>query len=208
MKSIRKFAICLLTAMLALLVLTACDGTASVEQITWGASRTKQYYEGHGVTGNNIFMKATISSAGLQGEYIFTRDDKCAYVYEKTGSTSLIWLTDEDGYVYAKSEGYDTWTTHEPNSIYGDYAQLIRVGYVFIVPNEQNVEAISTGKISLKGKEYTTETLHLNVNGSPAICIYYYGSNGLEFVDYNNGRFKMENLSGVPNAELLKAPKK
>lgn len=206
MKSIRKVAVCLLTAMLALLVLTACDGTASVTQTTWETSRTKQYYESHGVTGNAISIKATVSSAGVQGEYIFTRNDECAYVKSKAGTIIQIWLTDAEGYVYATSEGYSNWTRHEPNSIYGDYANLIRAGYSFIIPNEQNVESVKTEEVVFFGKKYTAENLRLNVNGTPFQNIYYYGENGLEMVESMNAIYKIVSLSGVPDPDLLKVP--
>lgn len=206
MKSIRKFAICLLTAMLALLVLTACDGTASTAQITWETSRTKQYYESHGVTGDNVFLQATISSSGLQGEYIFTRNDECAYIKCRVGAFSQFFFTDADGYVYTTSQGYETWKREDSYSTVGQ--KLVRAGYTLIVPNEQNVESIKTEEVVFFGKQYTAETLRLNVNGSAFQNIYYYGENGLEMVESTNMIYKIVSLKSVPDEKLLKVPEK
>lgn len=56
MKSLRRKAISILTGLMAILMLTACSGGTAA--VTWETSRTKQYYESHGVTGQDISLQA------------------------------------------------------------------------------------------------------------------------------------------------------
>lgn len=206
MKSLRRKAISILTGLMAFLMLTACSsGTAAV---TWETSRTKQYYESCGVTGQNISLQATVSASGQQGEYFFTRNEEFAYAEINIANQSIISLTDTKGNVYATVAGNDDWTKHTPGSSYGQLTNIIWAGYQFVIPTADNIEDVVSEKVNRNGIEYTAETIQMSVNGTPASYTYYYGKNGLEFVESSEARFKITKLSGVPATEYLKTPAK
>ena len=206
MKSLRRKVISILTGLMAFLMLTACDGGTAA--VTWETSRTKQYYESHGVTGQNISLQTTVSASGQQGEYFFTRNKEFAYAEINAANGSLIFLTDTVGNVYATQAGNDDWTKHAPGSFHGQLTNIIWAGYQFVIPTAEIVENVTSEKVSRNEKEYTAETIRMSVNGTPAIYTYYYGKNGLEFVESSEARFKITKLSGVPATEYLKTPAK
>lgn len=123
MKSLRRKVISILTGLMAFLMLTACDGGTAA--VTWETSRTKQYYESHGVTGQNISLQTTVSASGQQGEYFFTRNKEFAYAEINAANGSLIFLTDTEGNVYATQAGNDDWTKHAPGSFHGQLTNII-----------------------------------------------------------------------------------
>lgn len=206
MKSIRKKAIGILITLMAFLMLTACDGGTAA--VTWETSRTKQYYESHGVTGQNISLQTTVSASGQQGEYFFTRNKEFAYAEINIANESLIFLTDTEGNVYATQAGNDDWTKHTPGSFYGQLTNILWVGYQFVIPTADNIEDVVSEKVNRNGIEYTAETIQMSVNGTPASYTYYYGKNGLEFVENVEARFKITKLSGAPTTDYLKIPAK
>lgn len=206
MKSLRRKVISILTGLMAFLMLTACDGGTAA--VTWETSRTKQYYESHGVTGQDISLQATVSASGQQGEYFFTRNEEFACAKIRSANQSMIFLTDTKGNVYATEAGNDNWTKHTPGSFYGQLTNIIWAGYQFVIPTAEIVENVTSEKVSRNEKEYTAETIRMSVNGTPAIYTYYYGKNGLEFVESSEARFKITKLSGVPATEYLKTPAK
>lgn len=207
MKSIRKKAIGILITLMAFLMLTACDGGTDAVT-TWDTSRTKQYYESHGVTGQNISLQTTVSASGQQGEYFFTRNKEFAYAEINIANESLIFLTDTEGNVYATQAGNDDWTKHTPGSFYGQLTNILWVGYQFVIPTADNIEDVVSEKVNRNGIEYTAETIQMSVNGTPASYTYYYGKNGLEFVENVEARFKITKLSGAPTTDYLKIPAK
>ncbi len=207
MKSIRKKAIGILITLMAFLMLTACDGGTDAVT-TWDTSRTKQYYESCGVTGQNISLQATVSASGQQGEYFFTRNEEFAYAEIRVANQSMIFLTDTKGNVYATEAGNDNWTKHTPGSFYGQLTNIIWAGYQFVIPTADNIEDVVSEKVNRNGIEYTAETIQMSVNGTPASYTYYYGKNGLEFVESSEARFKITKLSGAPTTDYLKIPAK
>lgn len=77
-----------------------------------------------------------------------------------------------------------------------------------MIPTAEIVESVTSEKVIRKETEYTAETIRMSVNGTPANYTYYYGKNGLEFVESSEARFKITKLSGVPTTEYLKTPAK
>lgn len=206
MKSLRRKAIGMLTGLMAFLMLTACSGGTAA--VTWETSRTKQYYESCGVTGQNISLQATVSASGQQGEYFFTRNEEFAYAEINIANQSIISLTDTKGNVYATVAGNDDWKKHTPGSSYGQLTNIIWAGYQFVIPTADNIEDVVSEKVNRNGIEYTAETIQMSVNGTPASYTYYYGKNGLEFVESSEARFKITKLSGAPTTDYLKIPAK
>lgn len=210
MKSIRKKAIGILIALMAFLMLTACSGGTAA--VTWETSRTKQYYESCGVTGQNISLQATMSISGMQGDYFFTRNNEYAYIDTCIAGEQTRVLTDKEGYVYLNMDNEEYWSKGAPNTQIGQMSNIIWAGNQFVIPTAQNVMNISSEKVSMKQKMYTAETIKMNVNGTPANYTYYYGTNGLEFVEGSvantNMGFKIEKISSVPTKEFLKVPDK
>ncbi len=211
MKSIRKKAIGILIALMAFLMLTACDGGTDAVT-TWDTSRTKRYYESYGVTGQNISMQATMSTSGMQGDYFFTRNNEYAYIDVSIPSQQVRYLADKEGYVYFNIDNAEYWAKSAPDTQFGQMSNLIWAGNYFIIPTAQNVMNVSSEKVSMNKKMYTAETIKMNVNGTPANYTYYYGTNGLEFVEGSvagtNMGFKIEKISSVPTKEFLKVPDK
>ena len=206
MKSLRRKAISILTGLMAFLMLTACSsGTAAV---TWETSRTKQYYESCGVTRQNISLQATVSASGQQGEYFFTRNEEFAYTEINIGNQSMICLTDTEGNVYATQTGYDGWTKYAAGSPNSQATKLIWAAHLYVIPTAEIVESVTSEKVIRKETEYTAETIRMSVNGTPATYTYYYGRNGLEFVESTEARFKITKLSGVSTTDYLKTPAK
>lgn len=210
MKSIRKKAIGTLIGMMVFLMLTACDGGTAA--VTWDTSRTKQYYESYGVTGQNISLQATMSTNGMQGVYFFTRNNEYAYIDASNAGQQVKLLADKEGYVYFNIDRAEYWKKCAPDTQFGQMSNLIWAGNSFIIPTAQNVMTVSSEKVSMNKKMYTAETIKMNVNGTPVNYTYYYGTNGLEFVEGSvagtNMGFKIEKISSVPAKEFLKVPDK
>ena len=206
MKSLRRKVISILTGLMAFLMLTACDGGTAA--VTWETSRTKQYYESHGVTGQDISLQAIMSESGQQGEYFFTRNEEFAYAEIRIANLNAKILTDTEGNVYTTQTGYDGWIKFAAGSPNSQVTKLIWVGHQFVIPTAEIVENVTSEKVSRNEKEYTAETIRMSVNGTPANYTYYYGKNGLEFVESSEARFKITKLSGVPATEYLKTPAK
>lgn len=206
MKSLRRKVISILTGLMAFLMLTACSGGTAA--VTWETSRTKQYYESCGVTGQDISLQATVSTSGQQGEYFFTRNEEFAYAETRIANLNAKILTDTEGNVYAAQTGYDGWTKYAAGSPNSQVTKLIWVGHQFVIPTAEIVESVTSEKVIRKETEYTAETIRMSVNGTPANYTYYYGKNGLEFVESSEARFKITKLSGVPATEYLKTPAK
>lgn len=211
MKSIRKKAIGILIALMAFLMLTACDGGTDAVT-TWDTSRTKRYYESYGVTGQNISMQATMSTSGMQGVYFFTRNNEYAYIDASIAGQQVKLLADKEGYVYFNIDNEEYWAKSDPNTQFGQMSNIIWAGNQFIIPTAQNVMTVSSEKVSMNQKMYTAETIKININGTPANYTYYYGANGLEFVegaiDGTNVGFEIKKMSGEPTKEYLKVPEK
>ena len=168
----------------------------------------EQYYESCGVTGQGISLQATMSTSGQQGEYFFTRNEEFAYAETRIANLNAKILTDTEGNVYAAQTGYDGWTKYAAGSPNSQATKLVWAGHQFVIPTADNIENVVSEKVSRNGIEYTAETIQMSVNGTPASYTYYYGKNGLEFVESSGARFKITKLSGVPATEYLKTPAK
>lgn len=206
MKSLSKKAIGILIGLMAFLMLTACDGGTAA--VTWETSRTKQYYKSCGVTGQNVSLQTTVSASGQQGEYFFTRNGEFAYAEIRIAGISAKVLADAEGNVYSAQTGYDDWTKFVAGSVNSQAAKLIWAGHQFVIPTAETVESVTSEKVNLNEKEYTAETIRMSVNETPVSYTYYYGKNGLEFVENAEARFKITKLSGVPTTDCLKTPAK
>ena len=150
MKSIRKKAIGILIGMMVLLMLTACDGGTAA--VTWETSRTKQYYESYGVTGQNISLQATMSTNGMQGVYFFTRNNEYAYIDASNAGQQVKLLADKEGYVYFNIDRAEYWKKGAPDTQFGQMSNLIWAGNSFIIPTAQNVMTVSSEKVSMNKK--------------------------------------------------------
>ena len=209
MKLWKRFAVALLAAEMVLALLTACGGSGPAPA-SWDSSRTKRYYQSHGVTGENVSLKAALKTPVATGSYVFTRDENNAYLNLKFVDSDQEMFMAKDGCVYTNDDHGETWRRYQPDSDTGRMASLLRAGYVLILPTDQNVAAFAAGNVTLKDETYYAETLKLDTNGAYSTYRYYYDTDGLAFVEVVDSAMTIEvtELSGTPDAALLQVPQK
>ena len=99
MKLRKRLAAVLLSAVMILTGLTACDGTAPAgpAELTWQNSRTKQYFDAKGITAQEYTLTADMMASGQKVELKYAIKGKRAG-YETAADSKL--RVDADGNVY------------------------------------------------------------------------------------------------------------
>lgn len=198
MKLRKRLAAVLLSAVMILTGLTACDGTtpAGPAELTWQNSRTKQYFDTKGVTPQEFMLTADITMSGQKAGLKFAVKGKQAG-YETAADSKL--RVDADGNVYliGSRGGNKEWWKYPAGSPTADsYAASIRACYgYFTLPTDQNVGSISAGKYKKDDKTYDTETLKVYQENVYATYTYCYDGNELSFI-------LVEPIVGMENIEL------
>ena len=198
MKLRKRLAAVLLSAVMILTGLTACDGTtpAGPAELTWQNSRTKQYFDAKGITAQEYTLTADMMASGQKVELKYAIKGKQAG-YETAADHKL--RVDGDGNVYliGSRGGNKEWWKYPAGSPTADsYAASIRACYgYFTLPTDQNVGSISAGKYKKDDKTYDTETLKVYQENIYATYTYCYDGNELSFI-------LVEPIVGMENIEL------
>lgn len=198
MKLRKRLAAVLLSAVMILTGLTACDGTtpAGPAELTWQNSRTKQYFDAKGIKAQEYTLTADMMASGQKVELKYAIKGKRAG-YETAADHKL--RVDADGNVYliGSRGGNKEWWKYPAGSPTADsYAASIRACYgYFTLPTDQNVGSISAGKYKKDDKTYDTETLKVHQENIYATYTYCYDGNELSFI-------LVEPIVGMENIEL------
>ena len=198
MKLRKRLAAVLLSAVMILTGLTACDGTtpAGPAELTWQNSRTKQYFDAKGIKAQEYTLTADMMASGQKVELKYAIKGKRAG-YETAADSKL--RVDGDGNVYliGSRGGNKEWWKYPAGSPTADsYAASIRACYgYFTLPTDQNVGSISAGKYKKDDKTYDTETLKVHQENIYATYTYCYDGNELSFI-------LVEPIVGMENIEL------
>mgnify|MGYP002529775360 FL=1 len=185
MKLRKRLAAVLLSAVMILTGLTACDGTtpAGPAELTWQNSRTKQYFDAKGIKAQEYTLTADMMASGQKVELKYAIRGKQAG-YETAADHKL--RVDADGNVYliGSRGGNKEWWKYPAGSPTADsYAASIRACYgYFTLPTDQNVGSISAGKYKKDDKTYDTETLKVHQENIYATYTYCYDGNELSFI--------------------------
>ncbi len=198
MKLRKRLAAVLLSAVMILTGLTACDGTAQAgpAELTWQSSRTKKYLDTKRITAQEYTLTADMMASGQKVELKYAIKGKRAG-YETAVDHKL--RVDADGNVYliGSRGGNKEWWKYPAGSPTADsYAASIRACYgYFTLPTDQNVGSISAGKYKKDDKTYDTETLKVHQESIYATYTYCYDGNELSFI-------LVEPIVGMENIEL------
>lgn len=200
MKLRKRLAAVLLSAVMILTGLTACDGTtpAGPAELTWQNSRTKQYFDAKGIKAQEFTLTADITMSGQKAGLKFAVKGKQAG-YEFGVTNGRISRVDDDGNVYrdVSNAGQKEWWQYPAGSQSAEsYAPFIRAceGY-FMLPDAESVGSISAGKYKKDDKTYDTETLKVHQENVYATYTYCYDGNELSFI-------LVEPIVGMENIEL------
>jgi hypothetical protein len=196
MKLRKRLAAVLLSAVMILTGLTACDGTtpAGPAELTWQNSRTKQYFDAKGVTPQEFTLTADITMSGQKAGLKFAVKGKQAG-YEFGVTNGRISRVDDDGNVYrdVSNAGQKEWWQYPAGSQSAEsYAPFIRAceGY-FMLPDAESIGSIAAGEY----KDYYTETIKLHRNGVYATYTYCFEGSELSCI-------LVEPIVGMENIEL------
>lgn len=200
MKLRKRLAAVLLSAVMILTGLTACDGTAPAgpAELTWQNSRTKQYFDAKGITAQEYTLTADMMASGQKVELKYAIKGKRAG-YETAADSKL--RVDADGNVYligfrGSNKELEWWQYPAGSQSAESYAPFIRACYgYFTLPTDQNVGSISAGKYKKDDKTYDTETLKVYQENVYATYTYCYDGNELSFI-------LVEPIVGMENIEL------
>ena len=200
MKLRKRLAAVLLSAVMILTGLTACDGTtpAGPAELTWQNSRTKQYFDAKGITAQEYTLTADMMASGQKVELKYAIKGKRAG-YETAADHKL--RVDADGNVYligfrGSNKELEWWKYPAGSPTADSYAASIRACYgYFTLPTDQNVGSISAGKYKKDDKTYDTETLKVHQENVYATYTYCYDGNELSFI-------LVEPIVGMENIEL------
>lgn len=200
MKLRKRLAAVLLSAVMILTGLTACDGTtpAGPAELTWQNSRTKQYFDAKGITAQEYTLTADMMASGQKVELKYAIKGKRAG-YETAADSKL--RVDADGNVYligfrGSNKELEWWQYPAGSPTADSYAASIRACYgYFTLPTDQNVGSISAGKYKKDDKTYDTETLKVHQENIYATYTYCYDGNELSFI-------LVEPIVGMENIEL------
>ena len=202
MKLRKRLAAVLLSAVMILTGLTACDGTAPAgpAELTWQNSRTKQYFDAKGVTPQEFTLTADITVSGQKAGLKFAVKGKRAG-YEFDVTNGRISRVDDDGNVYrdVSNAGQKEWWQYPAGSQSAEsYAPFIRAceGY-FMLPDAESVGSIAAGEY----KDYYTETIKLHQNGVYATYTYCFEGSELSCILMESANGMMNNIELKPVAD-------
>lgn len=200
MKLRKRLAAVLLSAVMILTGLTACDGTtpAGPAELTWQNSRTKQYFDAKGIKAQEYTLTADMMASGQKVELKYAIRGKQAG-YETAADHKL--RVDADGNVYliGSRGGNKEWWKYPAGSPTADsYAPSIRAcsGY-FVLPDAESVGSIAAGEY----KDYYTETIKLHRNGVYATYTYCFEGSELSCILMESAGGMMNNIDLKPTAD-------
>lgn len=200
MKLRKRLAAVLLSAVMILTGLTACDGTtpAGPAELTWQNSRTKQYFDAKGIKAQEYTLTADMMASGQKVELKYAIKGKRAG-YETAVDHKL--RVDGDGNVYliGSRGGNKEWWKYPAGSPTADsYALSIRAcsGY-FVLPDAESVGSIAAGEY----KDYYTETIKLHQNGVYATYTYCFEGSELSCILMESAGGMMNNIDLKPTAD-------
>lgn len=202
MKLRKRLAAVLLSAVMILTGLTACDGTAPAgpAELTWQNSRTKQYFDAKGITAQEFTLTADITMSGQKAGLEFAVKGKRAG-YEFGVTNGRISRVDDDGNVYrdVSNAGQKEWWQYPAGSQSAEsYAPFIRAceGY-FMLPDAESIGSIAAGEYN----DYYTETIKLQRNGVYATYTYCFEGSELSCILLENASGMMNNIELNPIAD-------
>lgn len=202
MKLRKRLAAVLLSAVMILTGLTACDGTAPAgpAELMWQNSRTKQYFDAKGVTPQEFTLTADITVSGQKAGLKFAVKGKQAG-YEFGVTNGRISRVDDDGNVYqdVSNAGQKEWWQYPAGSQSAEsYAPFIRAceGY-FMLPDAESIGSIAAGEY----KDYYTETIKLHQNGVYATYTYCFEGSELSCILMESAGGMMNNIELRPVAD-------
>lgn len=202
MKLRKRLAAVLLSAVMILTGLTACDGTtpAGPAELTWQNSRTKQYFDAKGIKAQEFTLTADITMSGQKAGLKFAVKGKQAG-YEFGVTNGRISRVDDDGNVYrdVSNAGQKEWWQYPAGSQSAEsYAPFIRAceGY-FMLPDAESVGSIAAGEY----KDYYTETIKLHRNGVYATYTYCFEGSELSCILMESAGGMMNNIELKPTAD-------
>ena len=202
MKLRKRLAAVLLSAVMILTGLTACDGTAPAgpAELTWQNSRTKKYLDTKGITAQEYTLTADMMASGQKVELKYAIKGKRAG-YETAADSKL--RVDGDGNVYligsrGSNKELEWWQYPAGSQSAESYAHSIRAcwGY-FTLPDAENVGSIAAGEY----KDYYTETIKLHQNGVYATYTYCFEGSDLSCILMESAGGMMNNIDLKPVAD-------
>lgn len=202
MKLRKRLAAVLLSAVMILTGLTACDGTtpAGPAELTWQNSRTKQYFDAKGIKAQEYTLTADMMASGQKVELKYAIKGKRAG-YETAADSKL--RVDGDGNVYligykGSNKELEWWQYPAGSQSAESYAPSIRAcsGY-FVLPDAESVGSIAAGEY----KDYYTETIKLHRNGVYATYTYCFEGSELSCILMESAGGMMNNIELKPTAD-------
>lgn len=202
MKLRKRLAAVLLSAVMILTGLTACDGTtpAGPAELTWQNSRTKQYFDANGITAQEYTLTADMMASGQKVELKYAIKGKRAG-YETAADSKL--RVDADGNVYligsrGSNKELEWWQYPAGSQSAESYAPFIRAceGY-FMLPDAESIGSIAAGEY----KDYYTETIKLHQNGVYATYTYCFEGSELSCILMESAGGMMNNIELKPTAD-------
>lgn len=202
MKLRKRLAAVLLSAVMILTGLTACDGTAPAgpAELTWQNSRTKQYFDAKGIKAQEYTLTADMMASGQKVELKYAIKGKRAG-YETAADSKL--RVDGDGNVYligykGSNKELEWWQYPAGSQSAESYAPFIRAceGY-FMLPDAESIGSIAAGEY----KDYYTETIKLHQNGVYATYTYCFEGSDLSCILMESAGGMMNNIDLKPVAD-------
>lgn len=204
MKLRKRLAALLLSAVMILTGLTACDGTTPVgpAELTWQNSHTKQYFDAKGVTPQEFTLTASMSVSGVKTNLKFAVRGKRAG-YELGLQDGLKTHVDENGDVYQQYSEDTTWHKYPAGSPSAEsYAASTRACYgYFVLPDAESIGSIAAGEYKDGSKVYYTETIKLHQNGVYATYTYCFEGSELSCILMESANGMMNNIELKPTAD-------
>ena len=202
MKLRKRLAAVLLSAVMILTGLTACDGTAPAgpAELTWQNSRTKQYFDAKGITAQEYTLTADMMASGQKVELKYAIKGKRAG-YETAADHKL--RVDADGNVYligfrGSNKELEWWKYPAGSPTADSYAASIRACYgYFTLPDAESIGSIAAGEYN----DYYTETIKLHQNGVYATYTYCFEGSELSCILLENASGMMNNIELKPVAD-------
>lgn len=202
MKLRKRLAAVLLSAVMLLTGLTACDGTAPAgpAELTWQNSRTKKYLDTKRITAQEYTLTADMIASGQKVELKYAiKGKRAGYEFDVTNGQK--WRVDDDGNVYREvsNSSYHEWWQYPAGSPSAEsYVPSIRAcsGY-FMLPDAESVGSIAAGEY----KDYYTETIKLHQNGVYATYTYCFEGSELSCILLENASGMMNNIELKPTAD-------
>ena len=202
MKLRKRLAAVLLSAVMILTGLTACDGTAPAgpAELTWQNSRTKKYLDTKRITAQEYTLTADMMASGQKVELKYAIKGKRAG-YETAADSKL--RVDGDGNVYligsrGSNKELEWWQYPAGSQSAESYAPFIRAceGY-FMLPDAESIGSIAAGEY----KDYYTETIKLHQNGVYATYTYCFEGSDLSCILMESAGGMMNNIDLKPVAD-------